>query len=60
MATHEIPVTEETLPTMGGNVEMEDVNQTTSHEVLDELGRIPLYEGSTLSSLAHTIDNELL
>jgi hypothetical protein len=40
---------------MGGNVEMEDVNRTTSHEVMDELGKIPLYQGSTLSSLAATL-----
>jgi hypothetical protein len=33
---------------------MEDVNQTTSHEVMDELGRVPLYEDSTLSSLVAT------
>jgi hypothetical protein len=32
---------------MGGNVEMEDVNQITLHEVMDELGRVPFYEGLT-------------
>ncbi len=55
MVTHEDPVVEEALPAMGGNVEMEDVNQTTSYEIMDELGKAPLYEGSTLSSLALTL-----
>jgi hypothetical protein len=52
MATHEVPIVGETLPFMGGNVEMEGVNQTTSHKIMDELGKVPFYEGSVLSSLA--------
>jgi hypothetical protein len=55
MATHEVPIVEETLLAMRGNVEMEDVNQITSHEIIDELERVPLYEGSTLSNLATTL-----
>jgi hypothetical protein len=47
MATHETPIVEQTLLAMGGNVEMEYVNQITSHEVMDELGIVPFYEGST-------------